>query len=249
MPRLLELSMRRPLLRWLRLPRQSDAHAESGASTSIAGRLRWSFLISSTLPLLIVGALLLYINTTAQQRSVYNDQVDLAIRVERDISRYVDELHVQVERFALKVRPTTSYDLLVEAAKDVVDRNYPNLLQVTVIDERGKERLHAVQLFIIPPIQLGDRGGDSVVQAALRDGVSTYSTIARNQDGVHSFTLTLPLRNDAGAITGALQVEINAEPIAQELIGAIANSKSYPYLVDAASGKVLFEDGQPNFTS
>src|SRR5262245_42178116 len=141
-PRLLELFMRRPLLRWLRLPRQPEDSAESGARTSIAGRLRWSFLISSTLPLLIVCALLLYINTSAQHSSVYNDQKDLPIRVERDISRYVDDLHVQVERFALKVRPTTSYDLLVAAAKDVVDRNYPNLIEVTVLDERGHERLH-----------------------------------------------------------------------------------------------------------
>src|SRR5689334_8677508 len=150
MPRRLELSMRRPLLRLLRLPCQSVYLAESASRSCIAGRLRMSFLISSTLTLLIVGALLLYINTSAQQSSVYNDQTDLAIRVERDISRYVDDLHIQVERFALKVRPTTSYELLVAAAKDVVDRNYPNLLEVTVLDEHGKERLRAVKLFIIP---------------------------------------------------------------------------------------------------
>src|SRR6185503_18514400 len=121
--------MRPPYLRWLRWPRQSDA-AERGVRTSLAVRLRWAFLISSTLPLLVVGALLLNISSTAQQRSVYNDQKDLANRVERDISRYVDDFRTQLDRFALRVRPSTPYDQIVSSAKDLVDRNYPNLLDL-----------------------------------------------------------------------------------------------------------------------
>jgi serine phosphatase RsbU (regulator of sigma subunit) len=49
-------------------------------------------------------------------------------------------------------------------------------------------------------------------------------------------------------VVGALRAEINAEPIAQELLIAIANSKSYPYLIEATNGAVLLDDGKAGFT-
>src|SRR5215217_9416402 len=107
--------MRRPSLRWLPSPRQPDDNTGDGAS--IARRLRWTLLLSSVVPLLIVGVLLIGLNAGFQQRSVYRDQIDLATRVERDISRYVDDLHKQLEGFALKVRPTTGHDQLTSLAK------------------------------------------------------------------------------------------------------------------------------------
>jgi serine phosphatase RsbU (regulator of sigma subunit) len=240
--------MRRPSLRWLFSPRQPDDETESGARTSIANRLRWTLLLSSVVPLLIVGALLIALNAGAQQRSVYNDQIDLATRVERDISRYVDDLHTQLERFALKVRPTTAPEQLTSLAKDLVDRNYPNIIQFSVLDGAGRERLRMLKLLTIAESELINRGGESGVLLALREGKSSYTPIRRNADGVRSFILTMPLRNDGNTVVGALRAEMNAEPIAQELLVAIANSKSYPYVVEATSGVVLLDDGKPNFT-
>jgi serine phosphatase RsbU (regulator of sigma subunit) len=204
-------------------------------------------LISSTVPLLLVGALLIYINTLAQQRSVYSDQVDLANRVERDISRYVDDLHTQLERFALKVRPTTTQEQLTSLAKDLVDRNYPNIIQLSVLDRTGQERLRMLKLLTVADSDLINRGSEGSVLLALQ-GKTTYAPILRGQDGVHSFVLTLPLRNDSNTVVGVVRAELNGEPIAQELLVAIANSKSYPYLVEATAGAVLLEDGKPNFT-
>src|SRR5512134_1708465 len=76
-----EHPMRRPSLRWQPSPRQPDDDTERGARTSIARRLRWTLLLSSVVPLLIVGVLLIGLNAGAQQRSVYDDQIDLATRV------------------------------------------------------------------------------------------------------------------------------------------------------------------------
>src|SRR5262249_38778023 len=241
--------MRRPSLRWLSSPRQPDDDTKSGARTSIANHLRWTLLLSSVVPLLIVGALLIVLNAGAQQRSVYNDQIDLATRVERDISRYVDDLHTQLERFALKVRPTTTPEQLTGLAKDLVDRNYPNIVQLSVLDGVGQERLRMLKLLTISDSDLVNRGGESGVLFALREGRTSYTPIRRNADGARSFIVTMPLRNDGNAVVGALRVEMNAEPIAQELLVAIANSKSYPYLVEATSGVVLLDDGKPGFTS
>src|SRR4051794_39164051 len=240
--------MRRPSLRWLPSPRQPDDDTESGAGTSIARRLRWTLLLSSVVPLLIVGVLLIALNSGFQQRSVYNDQIDLATRVERDISRYADELHTQLERFALKVRPTTAHGQLLTLAQDLIDRNYPNIIQFSVMDGAGQERLRMLKLLTVADSDLVNRGGESGVLLALRDGKTSYTPIRRNADGVRSFILTMPLRNDGNTVVGVLRAEINAEPIAQELMIAIANSKSYPYLIEATSGVVLLDDGKADFT-
>lgn len=205
-------------------------------------------LISSTLPLLLVGALLLSINANAQQRSVYNDQVDLANRVERDISRYVDDMRGEFDQFALKVRPSTSPTQQINLAKELVNQYYPNILDLAVLDSDGMERLRQIKLLTIGEDQLGDRSNLPSVRQALSGGRSSYSAIVRNKDGVRSFIMTMPIRNDADTVVGALQGEVSAEPIAQELMVAISNSKSYPYLVDIASGTVMLDDGRAGFT-
>src|SRR5215212_3624144 len=156
--------MRRPSLRWLLSPRQPNDDPESGARTSIARRLRWTLLLSSVVPLLIVGVLLIGLNAGAQQRSVYNDQIDLATRVERDISSYVDNLHTQLESFTLKVRPTTAQAQLTTLAKDLVDRNYPNIIQFSVLNDTGQERLRMLKLLTVAESELLNRGSESGVQ-------------------------------------------------------------------------------------
>src|SRR5215211_644862 len=185
--------MRRPNIRRFRLPRQSTPSAAVGARSSIAKRLRWSLLLSSTLPLLLVGALLLGINASAQQRSVYNDQVDLANRVERDIARYLDDLRGQFDQFALKVRPRTSQAQLISLAKDLMNQNYPNILDLAVLDERGREQVHMIKLLAVLPEALADRSASPSVQQALSEERITYSPIARNSAGVPSFVVTLPI--------------------------------------------------------
>lgn len=239
--------MRRPSSRRLRLPRQPAGFLDSGARTSIANRLRWSFLISSTLPLLIVGAVLLVINADAQQKSVYNDQIDLAKRVELDVSRNLEEQRNQLDQFALKVRPSTSQEQLVDLAKDLVNRNYPNILDLVLLDGGANERLHLVKLLLLSEKSLGNRKDDPALQQALSDGTVSYSPIARNSSGVRSFVITMPVRNDANTVVGALRAELSAEPLATSLANAIANSKSYPYMVLHSDGSVMLDDGKPSF--
>src|SRR5687768_12235109 len=97
--------MRRPNLRRPRPPHQPVDSVERGARASIARRLRWSYLVSSTLPLIIVGGLLLAISSRALQSSVYAEQQGGATRISRDISGYVANLQAEVARYGLQVRP------------------------------------------------------------------------------------------------------------------------------------------------
>ena len=192
---------------------------------------------------------MIYISMTAQQGSVYSDQKALATRLSRDVSRYVDSLLDQLDRFALFVRPSTSPDQVLTSAQNLQARSFPNLNDLAVINGDGKERLRIYKNQAVAANKLRDLSSDPSVQLALRTGKSTYSAIAPNQDGTPSFIATLPLPNDAGAIVGALRAEISAAPIVQELRLLSSNSDSYAYLIDARSGKVLLDDGMPGFAA
>jgi serine phosphatase RsbU (regulator of sigma subunit) len=220
----------------------------AGARRSIATQLRWSYLISSTLPLLIVGALLLVINLNNQQQNVYGEQRASADRFASEISDYVDEMQAELVNFALLVRPSTPQEQLVQAAQELQTRQFQRLLDLAVLSDAGAERLRVFRNQVVPAGSLRDYGGDQAVQAALRFGRTSYTTIAAGDDSRPSFGMTLPIRNDAGAIIGALRAQISAEPIRQELRGDNTRSVRHAYLIALPGGNVLLDDGQPQFT-
>jgi serine phosphatase RsbU (regulator of sigma subunit) len=236
--------MRRLKLWWSRSPETVAA----GTRTSIANRLRWSYLLSSILPLMLVGALLLKINTDAQQSRIYSDQRGLASRVARDISRYVNGLRDQLD---LGLRPSAALDQSVEAltkaALSLAVSNAPNLIEIAVLDDTGKEVLRINRLLKIPPEQLRNLSGDPSVQQAISTGQSVYTPIESNADGVRNFAMTIPLRNAAGINVGLLRAQISAEPLVVELQIGDVNPNSYAYLIARQSGAVLLDDGKPGF--
>jgi serine phosphatase RsbU (regulator of sigma subunit) len=238
--------MRGLKLWWPRLSRT----VETGARTSIANRLRWSYLLSSTLPLLLVGALLLKINNDAQQSRIFSEQKGLATRVARDIARYVTNLQRELD---LRMRPGSSIQqsagLLADAASSLSVRNSPNLIDIAVLDETGKERMRIHRLLRTREENLRDLSGDPAIQRAIHASQSSYSPIAPNDDGVRVFTMTRPLHNDAGIVVGALRAEISAEPLVIELDIDDVNSNSYAYLIDQQTSMVLLDDGKPGFTA
>src|SRR6185503_2890318 len=94
-----------------------------------------------------VGALLLKINNDAQQSRIFSEQKGLATRVARDIARYVTNLQRELD---LRMRPGSSIQqsagLLADAASSLSVRNSPNLIDVAVLDETGKERMRIHRL-------------------------------------------------------------------------------------------------------
>lgn len=240
--------MRRPSLRGQLPASPAVVSAGKGARRSIASRLRWSYLISSTLPLLIVGALLLVINLNSERAAVYRDQLASSARVARDISRYVTDLERQLENYALQVRPGADRAQLVETAQNVQARNFPNLIDLSVIDDAGNELLRVYRLQSMAEGDLRALGDDDGVRQALDQGATTFTPIRMGRDSRPTFLVTMPVRNDAGSVTGALQAEISAEPIARELRLATEAALSHAYLIELETGTVLLGDGRPQFT-
>lgn len=221
----------------MRLPAAPRAHR------SIATRLRWSYLISSALPLVVVGALLLYLNLDAQQRSIYNEQRSTAVRAGRDISRYLSDLRQELESYTLRVRPTVPTAQLTEAAQNLQARVFPDLLALSVIGGDSQEMLRVTRLQAVDQSTLRSYTDDPAIQGALHFGKIEYAPITVNSDGKLSFRLTLPIRNDAGAIIGALRAEISGDPIVRELATVATETTSSAYVLNQADNTVLTDGG------
>jgi serine phosphatase RsbU (regulator of sigma subunit) len=223
--------------------------ASSRLHRSIATRLRWSYLLTSTLPLVVVGALLLYLNLDSEQRRVYAEQRSAAQRVARDVGRYVENLRRDLDTFTLRVRPTVANDSLVEAAKNLQARAFPDLIELSVIERNLSERLRVMRLQSVASADLRSYTGDAVVERVLRSGDVEYSLISSDPSGSPVFTLVIPVRNDAGAVIGALRAVIAATPIADELRAARLDSTSSFYLLNQANNRYLDDAGRSGNTA
>jgi serine phosphatase RsbU (regulator of sigma subunit) len=234
--------MRRQILRRNDTQDQSIPAQPDGRSR-IAARLRWSYLVSSTLPLLLVGAILLWISADAQRQTVYNNQLNLAKQVSRAISGYVSDFYTQLDVYALRVRPgITRLNEWQSAALDLQASRYPNMIDLALIDTAGQELLRVTELRLTSNDQLRDLREDVGVQLALNQRRVSFSEITSNQAGVRSFFITLPLTNDGGAMVGALRAEINADVIFRELEQATVSSENIAYLVRSQDGVMLLGD-------
>ncbi len=235
--------MRRLLPQSWKVLRPQAALGAQAARISIADRLRWSYLISSMLPLLIVGALLLRINATAQEYSVYSDQKNTANALSRSIANYVSDIRQQLRTYMLVVRPgSTSRDQWIADAIAFQIRNYPKIIAISIIDLEGQQIIEVRNQQPTPSDNLRILKDVPAVQQALK-GQSSYSDVAQEQDTTRTFTMTLPLPNDAGAVIGALQAEVRADAIMQELQATAAHSGTHAYIVWQNTGDVLFDDG------
>jgi serine phosphatase RsbU (regulator of sigma subunit) len=138
---------------------------------------------------------------------------------------------------------------LIDAAQNLQARSFPDLISLAVIDQDSRDRLRIERLQAMADSNLRDNTNDVYIGQSLRFGQISYSPIALNSAGKASFLLTMPIRNDAGTVTGALQAEIAAEPIAVELRAAGLNSISYVYLVNETDNTYLNSDGVPGQTT
>lgn len=194
---------------------------------SISARLRWSYLISSTLPLLIVGALLIVLNFRAQQRMVYNEQVSQATRAARDISAYISGVEARVLRLGQMLHNDTPLEQLELTASDL---NALALLTLVVLDANGETIAYFPQDQAFSAQSADTYFDDPLILSALQ-GRGGRSDIRRTDGGQAIFTTVLPLRN-RGVVTGVIRADVNATPIEEALRPLSARLDTVTYLIN-----------------
>lgn len=198
---------------------------------SITSRLRWSYLLSSTLPLALVGALLIALNFRTQQRNVYNEQVTLANQGSREISSYVSDIETKLLSAGRHLQPDNFRAQRDDALREMINTEFPNLREVTVYNIGTAEISHVSMERTFPPESYALRTDDPLLELALQ-GRGQRSDIYADEDGQYVLTIVLPLRDNARAIVGAIRAEVSATPIVQTLRMLGRSSESVAYLIN-----------------
>ncbi|RRR65414.1 MAG: hypothetical protein EI684_23255, partial [Candidatus Viridilinea halotolerans] len=184
---------------------------------SITNRLRWSYLISSTLPLLLVGALLIGTLFQVQQRNALASQQALADQIAGTIATFLYDIEQLLLRAGRDLQADQAAPELLAAAQRLAT-NSPDLRTISVVNSMGQRIAWASS------DQLGNQGTppdvfpEALVNGALEAGQGGRSTITTSATGRPIFLIALPIRDlQSGRINGALVAEVSAARIEQIL--------------------------------
>jgi serine phosphatase RsbU (regulator of sigma subunit) len=234
------------LFRKTNKPSPSPPHAQPmRPRRSISVRMRWTYLISSTLPLILVGTLLIYLNFRTQQETVYKEQVTLTSQAVREISDYITTIETQLLGIGHRLQPDTFRDQRNNALRELINVHYPNLRAVSIYTINRNQITHVSLERTYPPDTYIRRTDDPMILRALQ-GQGNRSDIYQTEEGQPIFTIALPLRDETRRIIGAIHAEISATPIAMSLRILSKDSASTAYLINQQH-TIILESSTPGW--
>ncbi|MBX0329508.1 cache domain-containing protein, partial [Oscillochloris sp. ZM17-4] len=210
-------------------------------NTSITTWLRWSYLISSTLPLLLVGALLIGVLLQVQQRNAYASQQAVADQIAGNISTFLYDLEQQLLRAARDLHPDEPGAGLDAAAVRLVDSS-PDLRALVIVDTSGAQIASAVSSLLSDRGSSAAPGDQDLLGHAYGVGQGGRTAIMRADDGTPYFQVVLPIRDQSsGVLVGALSAEVSATRISQILRLAVQGEgeSKVSFLIDAGRALML----------
>ncbi|MEM8532606.1 MAG: SpoIIE family protein phosphatase [Chloroflexota bacterium] len=224
---------------------QSNISGSRNRRISITAKLRWSYVLSSTLPLILVGVLLLSSSARSQQNRIYEVHSNLANSAARATSIYVTELFRSLQNYTGDIQ-SDEVDLVAweRQAVGLQMQTYSDIFQVAVVDEQGQEIVRVFNQQAVRTDRLQNRNDDPAVQGAL-EGQVTFSDIAPNKDNLQTFTIAQPMLNEQGIVIGAVWAEVSVDRIMTELrlTTENVNSGRKAYLISSVDGTVLLDGG------
>ncbi|GAB4433647.1 MAG: hypothetical protein OHK0015_22590 [Chloroflexi bacterium OHK40] len=226
---------------------------------SITNRLRWSYLITSTLPLLLVGALLITVLLQVQQRNAFATQQAVADRIAGNIATFLYDLEQQLLRAARELRPDDRVALAASAQRLV--NSSPDLRAITVLNANGEQVANSTSDLLRAQEIMPAPVDQALIGDAISVGQGGRTAITRGDDGQPRFQIVLPVRDpQSGRISGALAAEVSAARLRQILRLGVQGEARSVYLIDAErtvqlsdavagwrpppSLEALFRDGQ-----
>ncbi len=212
-------------------PSPSDGSRLARRRLNITNRLRWSFLVGSTLPLMLVGTLLIAMLLQVQQRNAYASQQALADKVAGNIATFLYDLEQQLLRTARELDPTAPAAQLRTTVEYLVNSS-PDLRAITVVNAEGRvvaigrsELLSRLGIAVLPL-------EPALLEPAMRVGRGSRTAIVPGTEGDPVFQVVLPVRGASGDILGAIGAEVSAARIRQMLRLGVQETGKTVYLVD-----------------
>jgi serine phosphatase RsbU (regulator of sigma subunit) len=200
--------------------------------TSIARRLRWSYLVSSTIPLLVVGALLIAVLFRVQQRNAYASQLAVAERIADNLATFLYDVEQLLLRATTTIDPNVPNANLQASVQALANASL-DIRAVQVINREGAVVAQAVSRILNGTRTTAAPPDDALIQRAVAGGQGGRTPIRRNADQQAFFQLVIPIRNpQTGALIGALNTEVSATRISQILGRGMQSQGKIAYLLD-----------------
>ncbi|NJM07940.1 SpoIIE family protein phosphatase [Candidatus Gracilibacteria bacterium] len=209
---------------------------------SIRNRLRWSYLVSSTLPLLLVGILLVGLTFQMQRENAFTSQQALADQLAGNIATFIFDLEQQLLRSSRQLDPSQTVEQLNGAVRELAASN-PDLRALRVYANDGRVLAGASNPLIAMTTDPQTESDRALIERTLRSGFGGRSDIRTSSDEQTHFQLALPLRDpQTNGLVGALSAEVSTTRIEQILSGLRRQQGVVAYLINGDQ-QVLLTDG------
>lgn len=207
---------------------------------SIGARLQLSHLLTSLVPLLVVGTILLYASANAEQRTVEEIQLSVTRSLAADLSDHILQAQYRLVNFGLETSLSVAPQQLRAAADEFLARQTPDLLELAIINLEGNEVARVTDPPTLGATFLRNRSRDPVFVAARQGRIQR--AIVNNGRGRAVLQLAAPVKNTTGGITGVVIAQLSTQWLERRLMSLPENTGRSAFIIDA-SGAVLL--GQP----
>lgn len=208
---------------------------------SIRARLQLSHLVTSLLPLLVLGTALLYAGTQSERRIVERTQESLAATIALDIARLFGQIDRELLDFGRQLPSGAGDAEQLQIAVDQVFPRYPNILEMAFVDTAGKERARASRLQSFRTDHGRDRGGEPFFPMASQGRI--HHSVVRGVDGNAALQVAVPARDSVGDVFGVVVAQFGTQTFEGRLLSIPPETARSAFVVDDTGAVVL---GQPS---
>lgn len=207
-----------------------NQNATSRRRTSITTWLRWSYLISATLPLAIVGTILVGVLFNVERRHAYSSQQAVADQIASNVSTFLYDLEQLLLRASFDLHPEMPGPYLDATTRRLADSS-PDLRALLIVDTTGTPVASAVSSVLAGRIEPAP-GDAALFHKAYTLGQGGRTPIQVGADGNPYFQVVLPIRNQYSVLVGAMSAEVSAARINQILQLAVQGNTKVAFLID-----------------
>lgn len=211
---------------------------------SIRARLQLSHLLTSLVPLLVLGFVLLFTSAEAERRIVEQTQKSVAGSIAYDMADIMAQSEYELLSFGRQPALSGSDRSAIEsAASRFMSRNFPDMIDLAVLDLRGNEIKHLTQERVFFDSELTNRGKQPFFARASQGLI--YRGILGAVNGEPVLQIAVPARNSIGQVASVVVAELSTQQLEQRLAAVPPDTGRSTFIMDE-NGNVLL--GHPPAT-
>lgn len=198
---------------------------------SIRARLQLSHLVTSLLPMLLLGGALLYTTNRAERQIIEQSQLSVAHAIALDVSQIMGG--IDSELLDLGRRLPSDADDLAPLQADLANylrARFPDVLEIAFISPTGRELVRIDKNQIFSSTQQRDRRDEPFFEPA-RQGTIVHS-VGTWDSGQPAITAAVPARDNVGRVKGVLVASISTQQIEQRLMSLPQNTIRSAFIID-----------------